>query len=182
MMDGLRIDVLQPENEPHAERGAGGPQLALGAERHVATDNDVGAEAERARREEAADLRLEEGPPQELPLVEPAAGADALNPEIRWIHRQDGELALWCLEFREMQVQDGMAARGQAPAELDLQGVAGIVADDDAHGEAPQRDLKATAALRLTWFATQGKVLPKPCFSRSARAPPTCSFINTFSA
>src|SRR5258708_13276655 len=153
MMDGLRIDVLQPENEPHAARGAGGPQLALGVERHVATDNHVGAEAERARREEAADLRLEEGPPQELPLVEPAAGADALNPEIRWIHRQDGELALWGLEFREMQVQDGMAARGQAPAELDLEGVAGIAADDDAHADPPHRDLNATPASHFTSLA-----------------------------
>ncbi len=128
-----RIDVLEPKDEGQARVRAGPQQAALGIERHIAADDEIGPELERPFGDQPPDPSFLEAPAQKSVLGEWPAQRHRVDLKCRRIIGQSDDLALGRLELGEMQMQHRMAAPGEAAAEFDLERVTRIVAEDNTH-------------------------------------------------
>src|SRR5690606_31681997 len=136
---GHAVQVLQPEDPGQALAPAPGGGHRHGDERHVAVDDDVGAEPAGDLDEAPAVGGLLADAAHGRGAAERLADVDRDDPQVGAL--VDVEAALAARVGAAVDVLDDVAAAGERPAEVDLEGVAGEVVHQDAgHAPGPEVD------------------------------------------
>jgi hypothetical protein len=132
-MDGVRVDVLQPENEWNAAAPAKVLDPLLRVERIIGGDHDVGTKGLEFVDDEMRVADFLAAPADEIVFLKGFAERDPLDGETIRIAWLANEIALGRLKIGGMEMQDAVPEPRQLAARFDLKRVAGIIVHDNSH-------------------------------------------------
>ena len=131
---GEAVDVLHPGDEPHAVAAAPAGEPLLRDRGRVAGEDHFRAAVLDFGDEPLGVVDFEEVAADEVVLGDHRRELDRADLEAGRIGRAALELAAGRVGRGAVEVQHFVPARGQFAAELHLEGMAGVVVDDDLHG------------------------------------------------
>ncbi len=130
--DPVAVDVLQPEHELRASAERRLLEHALGIERRIRGDDDVGLEAADEPGQLLANLDFLLPPPEEGILGKGLAVAHRHDRKARRVVIADNEVAPWGLETGRKRMRDHVAASREVAGQLHLNWMAGVITHQDA--------------------------------------------------